>query len=54
MPVRIPAYIEMTSTRGKEAVRMTDIALPMLLGFAVFMAGMKLMELALHRWGGGN
>jgi phosphate:Na+ symporter len=33
---------------------MTDIALPMLFGFAVFMAGMKLMELALHRWGGGR
>jgi len=33
---------------------MTDIALPMLLGFAVFMTGMKLMELALHRWGGGR
>jgi phosphate:Na+ symporter len=33
---------------------MTDIALPMLLGFAVFMSGMKLMELALHRLGGGR
>ena len=33
---------------------MTDILLPMLLGFAVFMAGMKLMELALHRLGGGR
>jgi len=33
---------------------MTDILLPILLGFAVFMAGMKLMELALHRWGGGR
>lgn len=31
---------------------MTDIVLPMLLGFAIFMAGMKLMELALHRWAG--
>jgi phosphate:Na+ symporter len=33
---------------------MTDILLPMLLGFAVFMAGLKLMELALHRLGGGR
>ena len=31
---------------------MTAIALPMLLGFAIFMAGMKLMELALHKWAG--
>lgn len=31
---------------------MIDIVLPMLLGFAVFMCGMKLMELALHRWAG--
>lgn len=31
---------------------MTDIVLPMLLGFAIFMTGMKLMELALHRWAG--
>ncbi|EXX87981.1 sodium:phosphate symporter [Paenibacillus darwinianus] len=29
-----------------------NILLPMLFGFAVFMTGMKLMELALHRWAG--
>ena len=29
-----------------------NIFIPMLLGFAIFMAGMKLMELALHNWAG--
>ncbi|CAM4265661.1 Na/Pi cotransporter family protein [Paenibacillus tarimensis] len=28
------------------------VILPMLLGFTIFMTGMKLMELALHRWAG--
>ncbi|HUC93206.1 MAG TPA: Na/Pi symporter [Paenibacillus sp.] len=31
---------------------LANLLLPMLFGFAVFMAGMKLMELALHRWAG--
>jgi len=31
---------------------LATIFLPMLLGFAIFMAGMKLMELALHNWAG--